>query len=163
LLLPDMIVRPGANGKGCLAEMMDVYRKTGGNIIGVEEVPPEDAHKFGIVAIGKGRAPVWPIETMVEKPKKGTTPSNLYIMGRYIIQPEIFALLERQGAGAGGEIQVTDALIALMATQSFHALRHSGRTFDCGSKIGFLAANVALGLADKEIGAELKTAIKALL
>ena len=163
LLLPDMIVQPGKSGKGCLEEMMDVYRRTGGNIIGVEEVPPEDAHKFGIVAIGKGKAPVWPIEAMVEKPPKGTAPSNLYIMGRYVIQPEIFQLLERQSAGAGGEIQVTDALIALKATQPFHALRHSGRTFDCGSKIGFLAANVALGLADREIGAELRTAITRLL
>jgi UTP--glucose-1-phosphate uridylyltransferase len=163
LLLPDMIVQPGRNGKGCLAEMMDAYFKTGGNIIGVEEVAPEEAHKFGIVAIGKGKAPVWPIEAMVEKPKQGTAPSNLYIMGRYIIQPEIFTLLERQAAGAGGEIQVTDAMIDLMRTQSFYALRHSGRTFDCGSKIGFLAANVALGLADKEIGADLKTTIAALL
>lgn len=163
LLLPDMIVQPGKGGKGCLTEMMDVYRRTGGNIIGVEEVPPEDAHKFGIVAIGRGKAPVWPIKAMVEKPPKGTAPSNLYIMGRYIIQPQIFHLLEGQSAGAGGEIQVTDALNALKATQPFHALRHSGRTFDCGSKIGFLAANVALGLADKEIGAELKKAIAELL
>lgn len=159
LLLPDMIVQPGKSGKGCLEEMMDAYKRTGGNIIGVEEVSPEDAHKFGIVAIGKGKAPMWPIEAMVEKPARGTAPSNLYIMGRYIIQPEIFPLIEKQGAGAGGEIQVTDALIALMASQPFHALRHSGRTFDCGSKIGFLAANVALGLADKEIGAELRKII----
>ena len=156
-----MIVQPGKGGRGCLAEMMDVYRRTGGNIIAVEEVPPEDAHKFGIVAIGKGKAPLWPIEAMVEKPPKGTAPSNLYIMGRYIIQPEIFPLLGTQQAGAGGEIQVTDALIALKdkVKQPFYALRHSGRTFDCGSKIGFLAANLALGLDDKDAGQELKALI----
>ena len=165
LLLPDMIVQPRGGGKPkrCLAEMLEVYNQTGGNIIAVEEVKPEDAHQFGIVAIGEGRAPVWPVTGMVEKPPKGTAPSNLYIMGRYILQPEIFGLLAKQGKGAGGEIQVTDAMIALMKTQKFSALRHSGRTFDCGSKVGFLAANVALGLARADVGPELRAELTKLL
>ena len=163
LLLPDMIVQAGASGKRCLAEMLEVYARTGGNVIAVEEIAPEEAHNFGIVAIGRGKAPVWPITGMIEKPKRGTAPSNLYIMGRYLLQPQIFDMLSSQAAGTGGEIQITDAMIKLHASQPFHALRHSGRTFDCGSKVGFLAANVALGLADKEIGPELKTALAKLM
>jgi UTP--glucose-1-phosphate uridylyltransferase len=163
LLLPDMIVQPANGGKGCLAEMLEVYRRTGGNVVAVEEIDPAESHKFGIVAIGEGRAPVWPITGMVEKPAAGTAPSNLYIMGRYLLQPEIFALLARHEKGAGGEIQITDAMKALLSTQSFTALRHSGRTFDCGSKVGFLAANVALALASPEIGEEVRAELARLL
>ena len=101
LLLPDMITQ-SSEGKRCLGQMLDVYNQSGGNIIAVEEVAPEEAHKFGIVATGPGKDPVWPITGMVEKPAKGTAPSNLYIMGRYILQPEIFPLLSRMEKGAGG-------------------------------------------------------------
>ena len=128
LLLPDMITQ--SNGKRCLGQMLETYEATGGNIIAVEEVAPEEAHKFGIVATGDGIDPVWPITGMVEKPPKGKAPSNLYIMGRYILQPEIFPLLSRMEKGAGGEIQITDAMVHLMAQQPFTAVRHFGRTFD---------------------------------
>ena len=159
LLLPDMIVQPGAGGKRCLTEMLEVYNSTGGNVIAVEEVDPAEAHKFGIVATGPGKAPVWPITAMVEKPPRGTAPSNLFIMGRYILQPEIFGLLGQHEKGTGGEIQITDAMLKMLASQKFTALRHSGRTFDCGSPVGFLMANIALGLARADIGAELRAEI----
>jgi UTP--glucose-1-phosphate uridylyltransferase len=163
VLLPDMIVQPAAGRRRCLAEMMEVYSTAGGNVIGVEEVPPEEAHKFGIVAIGSGKAPLWPITTMVEKPPRGTAPSNLYIMGRYLLQPEIFKVLESQERGAGGEIQLTDAMLTLMGRQPFAALRHSGRTIDCGSVLGFLEANATLGLADPVLGPQLKAILKRML
>ena len=161
LLLPDMITQ--SPGKRCLAQMLDVYNQTGGNVIAVEETTPEDAHKFGIVATGAGKDPVWPITGMVEKPPKGTAPSNLYIMGRYILQPEIFSLLSRMEKGAGGEIQITDAMVHLMGQQPFNAVRHQGRTFDCGAKIGFLTANVAFGLARADLGPELKVELAKLI
>ena len=116
-----------------------------------------------VVRDGKGADPVWPITAMVEKPPKGTAPSNLYIMGRYILQPEVFSHLSRMEKGAGGEIQITDAMVHLMKSQAFTAVRHLGRTFDCGSKIGFLAGNVALGLARDDIGPELRSVLKGLL
>jgi UTP--glucose-1-phosphate uridylyltransferase len=159
LLLPDMITQNDPNlagGKRCLGQMLEVYNQTGGNIIAVEECAPQDAHKFGIVATGPGADPVWPITGMVEKPETGTAPSNLFIMGRYILQPEVFPLLSRMEKGAGGEIQITDAMVHLMESQPFSAVRHQGRTFDCGAKIGFLAANVAFGLARPDLGPELR-------
>ena len=161
LLLPDMITQP--EGKRCLGQMLDVYETRGGNLIAVEEVAPEDAHKFGIVATGTGKDPVWPITGMVEKPPKGTAPSNLYIMGRYILQPEIFPLLSRMEKGAGGEIQITDAMVHLMLEQPFSAVKHRGRTYDCGSKIGFLAANVAFALARPDLGPELRAELLKLI
>ena len=99
---------------------------------------------------------------MVEKPKLGSAPSNLYIMGRYILQPQIFGLLASQEKGAGGEIQITDAMLKLLGSQKFTALRHSGRTFDCGSPLGFMMANFALGLARPDLGPELRAEIKKL-
>ena len=161
LLLPDMITQ--SPGKRCLGQMLETYQTTGGNIIAVEEVMPGDAHKFGIVATGPGKDPVWPITGMVEKPAKGTAPSNLYIMGRYILQPEIFPLLSRMEKGAGGEIQITDAMVHLMHEQPFSAVRHRGTTYDCGSKIGFLTANVAFALARPDLGPELKAELLKLL
>jgi UTP--glucose-1-phosphate uridylyltransferase len=166
LLLPDMVTQADTKaspGKRCLAQMMDVYAQSGGNVIGVEEVPAAETHKFGIVALGAGTDPVWPITAMVEKPKQGTAPSNLYIMGRYILQPEVFTHLARMETGAGGEIQITDAMVHLMTSQAFTAVRHLGRTFDCGSKIGFLAGNVALGLARADLGPEFREILKGLV
>jgi len=161
LLLPDMLVK--TSGAGCLAQMMEIYRAHADNVIGVERVDPDDAHKFGIVAIGDGPGPVWPIHAMVEKPAPGTAPSDLYIMGRYLLQPEIFAELGQHRAGAGGEIQITDAMKSLLARQPFHAFEHDGRTFDCGSKVGFIAANIAYALANDEIAASLRHELEQLV
>jgi UTP--glucose-1-phosphate uridylyltransferase len=149
LLLPDVLVQ--SKGNGCTAQMLDVYEAHGGNIIAVEPVPEADLHSYGVVGIGEGNGRVFPINFMVEKPKLGTAPSNLTILGRYILQPEIFDILSAKETGAGGEIQITDAMIRLLATQDFHALKYEGRTFDCGSKLGFLLANVAYALERPEL------------
>lgn len=160
VLLPDMIMQAE---RGCLAQMMDVYQANGGNVIALEECAPELAHQYGIVGLsGEGKGAL-KIDRMVEKPPKGTAPSNLFISGRYILQPEIFDHLARQEKGAGGEIQLTDAMIRLMGEQDFWGMRFNGRTFDCGAKIGFLMANVAYGLTRPELSDEFRGEIEALL
>ena len=148
LLLPDMVFKANP---GVLRQMMDAYEKTGGNIVGVEEVNPRDVSSYGIVARGEGPDEAFPITGMVEKPKVGEAPSNLFISGRYILQPEIFSLLSEQTRGAGGEIQLTDAMQRLMQAQSFTGVKYDGKVFDCGSKIGFLTANVIFALERDDI------------
>jgi UTP--glucose-1-phosphate uridylyltransferase len=161
LLLPDVLVK--SKGKGCLAQMLEAYGAHGGNIIAVEPVPDDELKNYGVVSVGLGDGSVFPIDGMVEKPVPGTAPSNLTILGRYILQPEIFDILSAKETGAGGEIQITDAMKKLLATQPFHALKYEGRTFDCGSKLGFLLANVAYGLDRPDIAPALAAEIKKLL
>jgi len=161
LLLPDVLVQNP--GKGCLAQMLDVYAQRGGNIIAVEPVLEAQVKNYGVVSIGKGDGRVFPVDGMVEKPKPGTEPSNLTILGRYILQPEIFDILSAQDKGAGGEIQLTDAMLTLLKQQSFSAVKYEGRTFDCGSKVGFLTANVAYALAQPDIAEAFKAEIKKLI
>jgi UTP--glucose-1-phosphate uridylyltransferase len=144
LVLPDVLVQ--TPGKGCLAQMLDVYEKRGGNIIAVEPVPDDQVKNYGVVAVGEAEGNVFPITGMVEKPAPGTEPSNLTILGRYILQPQIFDFLSAQEKGTGGEIQVTDSMLALLKKQPFYAVEYEGRAFDCGSKAGFLAANIAYAL-----------------
>ena len=150
LLLPDVLVQTA--GKGCLVQMLDVYAEAGGNIIAVEQVPKDRAQNYGIVSVGKGDGHIFPIDGMVEKPKPGTEPSDLAILGRYVLQPEIFGILSTQGKGAGGEIQLTDAMLALLKSQPFYAAKVDGRVFDCGAATGFLRANVAYALARSNLG-----------
>lgn len=152
ILLPDMIVSGGS--KSCLTQLVDAYASVGGNILAVEPVDPSETGSFGIVDVEPGEAPLKRLKGMVEKPAPEDAPSNLMITGRYLLQPEIFELLERQKPGAGGEVQLTDSLFALMAQQDFHALTYDGRSYDCGNKIGYLEATVAKALADNELGAE---------
>jgi UTP--glucose-1-phosphate uridylyltransferase len=162
LLLPDMLHHAGA--PGCLAGMMEVYAETGGaNVIAVSEVPREQVSQYGIVGVGEARGNGFRVTSMVEKPTPAQAPSNLMISGRYILHPEIFALLETQAAGAGGEIQITDAMRTLADAQPFFGYRFEGRIFDCGSKIGFLAANVAYALARDDIAPEFRKELKQLL
>jgi UTP--glucose-1-phosphate uridylyltransferase len=162
LLLPDVLVQ--TEGKGCLAQMIDAYAEHGGNILAVEPVPDDQVKNYGVVSLGgKGNGRVLPIDGMVEKPNPGTEPSNLTILGRYILQPEIFAILAGQEKGAGGEIQLTDAMLTLLKRQPFHALRYEGRAFDCGSKLGFLSANVAYALARPDLAKAVSAEIKKLL
>jgi UTP--glucose-1-phosphate uridylyltransferase len=163
VLLPDMITMSGKRGARCLAQCLDAYGRHGGNIIAVEEVAPEDTHQYGVVAVGADYDHSFQITAMVEKPKQGKAPSNLIISGRYILQPEIFAILERVEKGAGGEIQLTDGMIALAATQAFHGLRFDGRTYDCGSKLGFLTANIAFALDRPDLAPALRAEIDRLL
>jgi UTP--glucose-1-phosphate uridylyltransferase len=160
LILPDVLVQ--CKSKGCTAQMLDVYEAHGGNIIAVEPVPDDQVKNYGVVSIGEGDG-VFPIDGMVEKPAPGTEPSNLTILGRYILQPEIFDILSAKETGAGGEIQITDAMIRLLETQDFHALKYEGRTFDCGSKMGFLLANVAYALARPDLGPSFAAEVKKLL
>ncbi|TLG78616.1 UTP--glucose-1-phosphate uridylyltransferase [Methylocystis sp. B8] len=164
VLLPDMITLP-AKGKTsrCLAEAVAAYEKHGGNIIAVEEVKPEETHQYGIVARGKDYGATFEITGMVEKPPQGTAPSNFIISGRYILEPEIFASLGKHETGAGGEIQLTDAMIDLAKTRPFHAVRFDGRTYDTGSKLGFLVANIAFGLARPDVAGGLRAELKKLL
>jgi UTP--glucose-1-phosphate uridylyltransferase len=164
VLLPDMITLP-ARGKSarCLAEAVAAYEKHGGNIIAVEEVKPEETHQYGIVARGKDYGATFEITGMVEKPPQGTAPSNFIISGRYILEPEIFGLLEKHEKGAGGEIQLTDAMIHLAKTRPFHAIRFDGRTYDTGSKLGFLVANVAFGLARPDVAEGLRAELRKML
>ena len=166
LMLPDMIMT--STSGGCLSRMMARHGQVGGNMIAVEEVPWEDVSSYGVVALGEAAGDdkgdgVRRITGMVEKPKREDAPSNLYISGRYILQPEIFGHLGRHETGAGGEIQVTDAMHRLMETQDFWSYAFDGRTFDTGSKIGFLTANLAFGLERPELGDELRKEARALL
>ena len=161
LLLPDVLhfaERP------CIGEMMEAYQASPGNYISVAPVPEDQAHQYGIVGVEDAKAKTSRITQMVEKPKAGTAPSNLHISGRYILQPEIFGVLATQERGAGGEIQLTDAMLAMQkAGNPYHAVRFDGTIYDCGSKIGFLTANVAYALARDDLGAALRAEIKKLL
>jgi UTP--glucose-1-phosphate uridylyltransferase len=147
VLLPDMLMmaRPS-----CLAQMAGAYARVGGNLIAVE--PCDDPSGYGIIDPESREGPLIKMKGMVEKPKREEAPSNLFISGRYILQPEIFNLLSSQSAGAGGEIQLTDAMARLMKTQAFHALEYDGRSYDCGDKIGYLRAVAAFALSNQEYG-----------
>jgi UTP--glucose-1-phosphate uridylyltransferase len=136
---------------GVLKRMMEAYEASGGNVIAVEEVAPAEVSSYGIVDRGTGPDNGFEIKGMVEKPDPKDAPSNLIISGRYVLQPEIFALLSEQTRGAGGEIQITDAMQRLMREQRFTGVKYKGRSFDCGNKIGFLAANVAFALERSDI------------
>jgi UTP--glucose-1-phosphate uridylyltransferase len=155
LLLPDVLVQ---HNPGCLAQMIEVADKLEprANIIAVEEVPQDRVHMYGVVGVGQSKGKAFGITQMVEKPKPAEAPSNLAITGRYILQPEIFDVLEKQSAGAGGEIQLTDAMLALAKSQPFYGLKFEGRSFDCGSKIGFLAANMSYALERDDLSAAMR-------
>ena len=159
LLLPDMLHHAK---QPCLAEMMDAYNAVGGNHIAVSPVPEDQTHMYGIVGVEDRKAKVSAVTQMIEKPARGTAPSNLHITGRYILQPEIFNLLARQESGQGGEIQLTDSMIKLQSElgQKFHAVRFDGDIYDCGSKIGFLLANFAYAMARADLGPALKAELK---
>jgi UTP--glucose-1-phosphate uridylyltransferase len=162
LLLPDVLVQ---HERGCLAQMIDAAQELGepANIVAVEEVPPERVDQYGVVGVGAKKGKMFAITGMVEKPPRERAPSNLILTGRYILQPEIIELLEKQERGAGGEIQLTDAMIALAKKQPFYGLKFDGRSFDCGSKIGFLAANVSYALARDDIAPGFRSEIKKIL
>ncbi|MGD1887151.1 MAG: UTP--glucose-1-phosphate uridylyltransferase GalU [Cohaesibacteraceae bacterium] len=157
VLLPDMIMQAP---RGCLAQMIDVYNRTGGNVVSVEECAPEESSKYGFVGQGDVVEGVFQITQMVEKPAPGTAPSNFYITGRYILQADVMNLLENQAAGAGGEIQLTDAMLTLHKTNPFFAMPFEGSTYDCGSKSGFLAANVAFALSRPDVAPGFQEALR---
>ncbi len=161
LLLPDML---HYGDKPCLAEMIEAYNEYGGNHIAVSPVPDSETHQYGIVGVEDKSAKVSRITQMVEKPKPGTAPSNLHITGRYILQPGVFDVLATQERGAGGEIQLTDAMLAMQkAGKPYHAVRFDGTIYDTGTKIGFLLANVAYGLQRPDLAPALKAGIAKLV
>ena len=162
LLLPDVLVQ---HEKGCLAQMIEAANELPGNanIVAVEEVARDRVDQYGVVGIGERKGKMFSITDMVEKPAKERAPSNLILTGRYILQPEILQILGSQERGAGGEIQLTDAMIELARTQPFYGLQFAGRSFDCGSKIGFLAANVSYALERPDIAPGFRAEIKKIL
>jgi UTP--glucose-1-phosphate uridylyltransferase len=159
VLLPDELV---LNTPGCLKQMIEAASKLGekSNLLAVEVVPEHLTHQYGICGVGKRHGKVFEVAGMVEKPPQGTAPSNLSITGRYILQPEIFKILETQERGAGGEIQLTDAMIGLAKTQKFYGVEFEGERHDCGSKSGFLRANIAYGIARADLRDGLRAEMK---
>ncbi|MFC3074422.1 UTP--glucose-1-phosphate uridylyltransferase GalU [Shinella pollutisoli] len=160
LLLPDMIMK---GEKGCMKGMVELFEQSGANVIAVEECAPDQAHKYGIVGVGETIGEGFAITKMVEKPPQGTAPSNFFINGRYILQPEIFAILATQERGAGNEIQLTDAMVKLAEAQAFAAYHFRGETYDCGAKDGFILANIAFALARADIRPSIEEPLKALV
>jgi UTP--glucose-1-phosphate uridylyltransferase len=159
ILLPDVLVKAKTS---CLAQMVEAYNDVGGNIIAVDQVPHERVSSYGVIA-PKGTAEgqrLIEMSGMVEKPKVEDAPSNLKITGRYILQPEIMDILKTQAAGAGGEIQLTDAMATLMKEQSFHAYEYEGEDYDCGSKYGYFEAVLAYAIDHPEIGEQAVELIK---
>ena len=158
VILPDDIIYAP---QGCLSQMIEIYGEKGGNIVATRDVPRDETGSYGILDIAADDGRVVDIKGLVEKPAPAAAPSTLSIVGRYILQPDIFALLERQETGAGNEIQLTDAMVRLLADgQPFRALRFDGQHFDCGSRLGFIEANIVYGLADPRIGARVADLLK---
>jgi UTP--glucose-1-phosphate uridylyltransferase len=159
VFLPDevMVGRPN-----CTRQLVDAYERVGGNVVAVLEVPAEETHKYGVIDPGARDGNLTEILGLVEKPAPGTAPSNLMLPGRYVLQPEIMQVLGEIGKGAGGEIQLTDAMAKLIGTQPFHGLTFDGERHDCGHKLGFIIANLALGLKRDDLGPELRAYIDGL-
>lgn len=159
VLLPDVLAR---GNTGCLKQMVDVYNETGGNVIALEEVPQEETHKYGIAAIQNDEGRKMEVTGLVEKPKPEDAPSNLHVLGRYILQPEVFDHLSVFETGAGGEIQLTDAMAKLIGKQPFYGMRFDGKSYDSGSRLGFIEANMIYGMNDPDVGDDVKALIRRL-
>jgi len=149
VLLPDELMMGRPN---CLAQMVEAYERVGGNIVAALEVPDSETHKYGVIDPGATDGRLTEIRGMVEKPAPGTAPSNLMLPGRYILQPEVMRALDAKEKGAGGEIQLTDAMAKLIGTQPFHAFLFDGERYDCGSAAGFVIANVAVAMQRDDVG-----------
>ncbi|MCO5791670.1 MAG: UTP--glucose-1-phosphate uridylyltransferase GalU [Blastomonas sp.] len=153
IFLPDEFM---VGSPGCMKQMVDAYASLGGNLISVLEVPREAVSSYGVIAPGKQDGAITEVTGLVEKPKVEDAPSNLIISGRYILQPEVMQTLKTQEKGAGGEIQLTDAMARMIGTQPFHAVTFAGKRYDCGSKAGYVQANIAIALEREDIGAEIR-------
>jgi UTP--glucose-1-phosphate uridylyltransferase len=151
--LPDDLM---SGETGCLAQMIEAYERVGGNLVAAIEVPPEETHRYGVIDPGASDGRLTEIRGMVEMPAAGTAPSNLMLPGRYILQPEVMRALDAQEAGAGGEIQLTDAMAKLIGKQPFHAYRFDGERHDCGSAAGFVIANLAMALERDDIAPKVR-------
>jgi UTP--glucose-1-phosphate uridylyltransferase len=161
IFLPDELMH---GSPGCMAQMVQVYEEVGGNLISVLEVPREEVSSYGVIAPGRQVSEMLTEVTgLVEKPAAANAPSNKILSGRYILQPEVMRTLEDQEKGAGGEIQLTDAMARMIGSQPFHAVTFDGRRFDCGSKAGFVEATLVLALEREDIGAEVRQTIERML
>jgi UTP--glucose-1-phosphate uridylyltransferase len=160
ILLPDELM---VGTPGCMAQMVAAYEQVGGNLVSVLEVPEEEVSSYGVITPGARDGALTEVRGLVEKPTREEAPSNLIVSGRYILQPEVMRTLEGQDKGAGGEIQLTDAMARMIGTQPFHAVTFAGRRFDCGSKVGFVEATLALALEREDIGAEVRRTAERLL
>jgi UTP--glucose-1-phosphate uridylyltransferase len=156
VLLPDDLMW---GHPGCLRQMVDAYEKVGGNIICAQQVPREKTASYGIITPGGSDGSLTEVHGLVEKPKPESAPSTLAVVGRYILQSEVMRVLDKHEKGAGGEIQLTDAMAALIGTQPFHALEVDAVRYDCGDKAGFVTANIALGLERAELGPQIRAFI----
>ena len=160
IILPDelMIGEPG-----CLRQMVDAYHELGGNLISVLEVPEDEVSSYGVITPGTRHGAITEVLGLVEKPKREEAPSNLIVSGRYILQPEVMRVLEGQGKGAGGEIQLTDAMARMIGGQPFHAVTFAGKRYDCGNKVGFVEATLAIALQREDMADEVRTMARRLL
>ncbi|HJS85974.1 MAG TPA: UTP--glucose-1-phosphate uridylyltransferase GalU [Acetobacteraceae bacterium] len=157
ILLPDDLV---LSQTPCLRQLADVYRDTGGNVVAVAEVPREHTNRYGILRVGQDDGRLVEVRGLVEKPKPEEAPSNLSIIGRYVLMPEVIEALARMERGAGGEVQLTDGMASLIGRQPFHGLRYEGRRFDCGDKAGFLEAQIAFALQRPDVGPAVRAFLK---
>ncbi len=160
IFLPDEFMH---GSPGCMAQMVAVYNETGGNVISVLEVPHEKVSSYGVIDPGKQIGGITEVLGLVEKPAAENAPSNLIISGRYILQPEVMRTLEHQEKGAGGEIQLTDAMAKMIGHQPFHAVTFDGKRYDCGSKVGYIEANLAIALERPDMADEVREIARKLL
>ncbi|MFN7323701.1 MAG: UTP--glucose-1-phosphate uridylyltransferase GalU [Sphingomonadales bacterium] len=159
IFLPDEFMH---GSPGCMAQMVAEYEKVGGNLLSVLEVPREQVSSYGVIDPGQADGKLTEVKGLVEKPKVDAAPSNLIISGRYILQPEVMRVLEHQGKGAGGEIQLTDAMAQMIGEQPFHAVTFDGSRYDCGSKVGYIEANLAVALSRPDMADEVRAVARRL-
>jgi UTP--glucose-1-phosphate uridylyltransferase len=157
ILLPDDLVLSEVS---CLRQLTDAYHQTGGNVIAVTDVPREHTNRYGILEIGRDDGHMVEVRGLVEKPDPAVAPSTLSVIGRYVLLPEVLSHLARMERGAGGEIQLTDAMAKMIGHTPFHGLRYEGRRFDCGDKMGFLEAQIAFALRRPELAGPVRTFLK---
>jgi len=163
IFLPDELMIAREGGTGCMKQMVEAFDNLGGNVISVLEVPQEEVSSYGVIAPGEVTGAITKVRGLVEKPPVDKAPSNKIVSGRYILQPEVMRVLETQGTGAGGEIQLTDAMAQMIGKQPFHAVTFDGARYDCGSKLGFVEATLALALARPDMGADVRKMAQRLL
>ncbi len=160
IFLPDELM---IGSPGCMKQMVEAYNQVGGNLISVLEVPEDEVSSYGVIAPGRRDGPLTEVLGLVEKPKRADAPSNLIISGRYILQPEVMRVLENTGKGAGGEVQLTDAMAQMIGQQPFHAVTFAGKRYDCGSKTGFVEATLAVALERPDMRDEVRAMARRLL
>ncbi len=157
ILLPDDLV---LSKTPCMAQLAEAYQETGGSVVAVVEVPPDQTNRYGILKTGADDGRLVEVTGLVEKPKPEVAPSNLSIIGRYILMPEVIGFLSKMERGAGNEVQLTDAMAKLIGLSPFHGLRFEGERFDCGDKVGFLEAQIAFSLARPDLADDVRTFLK---